>query len=254
MIDPTRLSPTQRDVVFRRLYRIHQQIFAGVSIESFTSYLVRPDAIRTRIQVYRNEIGDVVGYCAVHLFKRVVDKRTIGIVRAEAGLLPGYRGTSATLWFGGRETLRYKMLHPLTPTVLFATPVHPSSYHMLSRYLWRSYPYPGRKTPPWVQRLLEALIDTSGSPPVDPADPLLRDVGWITRETAEDREKLHASTEPDIQYYLRRNPSYGGGVGLAMIAPLFATNLIMSTVQYLSHLVLRRIQLLHKIWLLRALT
>jgi hypothetical protein len=93
-----------------------------------------------------------------------------------------------------------KVLHPLTTTVLFAMPVHPSSYHMLSRYLWRSYPYPGRKTPPWVQRLLQSLIDTSGSPPADSSDALLRDVGWITRETTEDREKLHASTEPDIQY------------------------------------------------------
>ena len=147
---------------------MHQQIFAGVPIESFITYLVRPDAIRTRIQIYRNETGGVVGYCAVHLFERQLDGRTVGVIRAEAGLLPGYRGTSATLWFGGSEALRYKGLHPLRMTVLFATPVHPSSYHMLSKYLWRSYPYPGRKTPAWVQRLLEMLADRSGSEPADP--------------------------------------------------------------------------------------
>jgi hypothetical protein len=107
----------------------------------------------------------------VHLFERELDGRTVGVIRAEAGLLPGYRGTSATLWFGGSEALRYKGLHPLRMTVLFATPVHPSSYHMLSKYLWRSYPYPGRKIPAWVQRLLEMLANSSGSAPADPADP-----------------------------------------------------------------------------------
>ncbi len=208
-------------------------------------YLVRPDAFRTRIQIYRNEAGEVVGYCAVHLFERKVDERLAGIVRAEAGLLPGYRGTSATLWFGGSEALRYKALHPLRTTALFATPVHPSSYHMLSKYLWRSYPYPGRKTPPREQRLLEVLADTSGSEPANPADPLLRDVRWVTRETAADRDNWHARTEPDIQYYLQRNPGYGRGIGLAMIAPLSLGNLIMSAAQYLSHLLLRG---LRRLW------
>ena len=60
IIDPTRIPPAKREIVFRRLYRVHQQIFAGVPIESFITYLVRPDAIRTRIQIYRNETGGVV--------------------------------------------------------------------------------------------------------------------------------------------------------------------------------------------------
>jgi hypothetical protein len=239
VIDPTRMPAAQRAAVFRRLYRVHQQIFAGVPIESFVTYLVRPDALRTRIQVYRNEAGGIVGYCAVHLFERDVDGRTVGVVRAEAGLLPGYRGTSATLWFGGAEALRYKGLHPLRMTVLFATPVHPSSYHMLSKYLWRSYPHPARKTPAWVEQLLEKLADSSGSPRADPADPLLRDVGWITRETAADRDSWRVRPEPDVQYYLARNPGYVHGTGLAMIAPLSPGNLLMSAAQYLSHLVVR---------------
>jgi len=245
IIDPTRMPAAQREFVFRRLYRVHQQIFAGVPFESFATYLVRPDAIRSRIQIYRNEAGGIVGYCAVHLFEREVDRRTVGVVRAEAGLLPGYRGTSATLWFGGAEALRYKGLHPLRMTVLFATPVHPSSYHMLSKYLWRSYPYPGRATPPWVQQLLEQLAASSGSAPADPADPLLRNVGWITRETPADRESWRARPEPDVQYYLRRNPGYVQGTGLAMIAPLSPANLLVSAVQYLSHLVLRG---LRRLW------
>jgi hypothetical protein len=93
-----------------------------------------------------------------------------------------------------------------------------------------------------VQRLLEVLANTSGSNPADPADPLLRDVGWITRETAEDRINWQASPELGIQYYMRRNPGYGRGIGLAMIAPLSVGNLIISSVQYLSHVVLQTLR------------
>jgi hypothetical protein len=242
IIDPAGLSAGQREMLFRRLYQVHQKIFAGVTLERFVGYLARPDAIRTRIQIYRNECGEVVGYCAVHIFERELGKRTIGIIRAEAGVLPGYRGTSATLWFGGSEALRYKGLHPLRMTVLFATPVHPSSYHMLSKYLWRSYPYPGRQTPAWVQQLLETLAEGSGSEPADPTDLFLRNVGWITRETAEDREHWRASAGPDIKYYLTRNPGYVRGVGLAMIAPLTLGNVFVSATQYLWHLATRKIR------------
>jgi hypothetical protein len=47
----------QRNVVARRLYSLHQPIFAGVSIEVFADYVFRPDAVRTRIQIYRNKRG-----------------------------------------------------------------------------------------------------------------------------------------------------------------------------------------------------
>ena len=93
-----------------------------------------------------------------------------------------------------------------------------------------------------MQRLLNVLANTSGSYPADPADPLLRDVGWITRERAEDRDSCQVSPELDIQYYIRRNPGYGRGIGLAMIAPLSISNLIISAVRYLSHLVLQTLR------------
>jgi hypothetical protein len=63
------------------------------------------------------------------------------------------------------------------------------------------------------------LADSSDSEPAGSADPLLRNVGWITLETAADHENWRASPELDIQYYLRRNPRYVYGTGLAMIAP-----------------------------------
>ena len=76
----------------------------------------------------------------MHLFEVPLDGRTTGILRTEAGLLPKYRGSGATLWFGAKEAIRYKALHPHRPVVLFTTLVHPRSYHMLCKYVWTCYP------------------------------------------------------------------------------------------------------------------
>jgi hypothetical protein len=83
-----------------------------VSIEVFADYMFRPDAVRTRIQIYRNKRGYMVDYCANHIFELAWEARAYGVFRAEAGLLGAYRGSATTFGFGGWETLRYKVLHP----------------------------------------------------------------------------------------------------------------------------------------------
>ncbi len=112
MINPAKLTAMQRNVVARRLYSFHQPIFAGVSIEVFADYVFRPDAVRTRIQIYRNKRGYMVGYCANHIFELAWEARAYGVFRAVTGLLGAYRGSATTFRFGGWETLRYKVLHP----------------------------------------------------------------------------------------------------------------------------------------------
>ena len=237
IIDPAALSPVQWDAVLHRLYTVHQAIFTGVSMQQFSRYLTRADAARTRVQIYRSERGALVGYCAVHLFEMQRDKQVLGIFRAEAGLLAGYRGTGVTLWFGAKEALRYKALHPFRTVALFAMPVHPSSYHLFSKYFWRCYPYPGRRIPErWLAILLD-LARSSGVEAADPSDPMVRRVGWITVESEADAAGWRASGHKDVQFYLSRNPDYARGNGLAMIAPLSAGNFIVSLIQYLSHFV-----------------
>ena len=237
IINPTALPPVQREAVLRRLYAVHQGIFLGVTMDQFVHYLIRPDAVRTRIQIYRGEGGELVGYCAVHLFELAKNHQLLGIFRAEAGLLPAYRGTGATLWFGAKEAFRYKALHPFRSVALFAMPVHPSSFHMLSKYFWKCYPHPGRAIPERWQKLLLDLAQSSGDEAVDPSDPMVRRVGWITRESEADAAAWHGSEHEDIQFYLSRNPGYAKGHGLAFIAPLTSGNFIVSFIQYLWHFV-----------------
>ena len=232
VINPVELRPAQRDAFLHDLYRVHDQIFSGVSMEQFTYYLVRPDAARTRIQIYRNETGELVGYSAMHIFKRRSKWRRRAILRAEAGLLPDYRGSASTLWFAAKEAFRYKMMHPLKSIVFFAMPVHPSSFHLLSGYFWRCYPFPKRQIPKRWEKLLLDLAQTSGREAADESDPLIRRVGWITRDSQTEIENWRNSPFEDVQYYLSRNPLYSEGNGLAMIAPLSVGNLAISFAFY----------------------
>ncbi len=235
VVNPVELRPEHRDVFLRDLYSVHEKIFSGVSMEEFTYYLVRPDAVRTRIQIYRNEAGVLVGYCAVHVFERRSKWLCHAVLRAEAGLLPAYRGTASTLWFGAKEAFRYKLIHPQRSVVFFAMPVHPSSFHLVSKYFWRCYPLAHRQIPKRWHSLLLDLAQTSGVDSADQNDPLVRKVGWITRDSQSEVENWRKSPFKDVQYYISRNPHYSKGNGLAMIAPLSAANLTVSLILYLVH-------------------
>lgn len=235
VVNPAALDAPQRDAFLQDLYRVHQKIFAGVSMEEFTYYLVRPDSARTRIQIYRNGKGELVGYCAMHIFERRSKWRCRAVLRAEAGLLPAYRGSASTLWFGAKEAFRYKLIHPLRSVVFFAMPVHPSSFHLISKYFWRCFPGQSRHIPERWNRLLVDLAETTDVAAVDSSDPLVRHVGWITRETPADIENWRKSPFEDVQYYLSRNPLYSQGNGLAMIAPLSLSNLVFSFSLYVYH-------------------
>lgn len=235
VVNPAALALAQRDLVLRDLYQVHQKIFAGGTLEEFTHDIVRPEASRTRIQVYRGTGGELAGYCAVHLLELRSGRRRRSVLRAEAGLLPDYRGSASTLWFGAKEAFRFKLSHPLRPVVFFAICVHPSSYHLISRYFWRCYPYRSRRIPPRWQKLLLELAQTSGLKQANPDDPLIRQADWITRDSRADIEAWRNSPFEDVHYFLSRNPDYSKGYGQAVIAPLSAVNLAASFMLYMIH-------------------
>ena len=237
VVDLRMLSAAERNDFLDRLYLFNQYIFDGVSKDDFSRCIHPQGAARNRIQIYRNKRGAQVGYCAIHLFELQSGRRALAVLRAEAGLLAGYRGSGVTMWFGCKEALRYKALHPLRTVVLFAITVHPSSYHMLCKYLWRCYPYPGRRIPDKWHQLLLDLAQSCGDKAVDPADPLIRQTEWITRNNSADTAAWHESNAEDVRFFLSRNSGYPHGHGLAMIAPLSMSNFFVSAIQYLLHFV-----------------
>ncbi|PRY71402.1 hypothetical protein [Marivita geojedonensis] len=208
----------------RELYAVHSQIFSGVSFERFVSHVLEPTAECTKIQVYRDFAGKLVGYCAFHRFAREFDGRRTIVLRAEAGLLPKYRGKAIAHWFGMLGALKEKLRHPFLHVIYFGTLVHPSSYRFFCKYFPDVFPRHGAEALPTTFRTAIELAESFGDPTVDPRDPLIREVGWITKNTLEHPALISDDALYDIHYFETRNPGYSKGHGLVVMVPVTFSN------------------------------
>ncbi|MCR9165033.1 MAG: hypothetical protein ACE37F_34545 [Nannocystaceae bacterium] len=220
VVEPARCSRVERDALTDELYEVHAQIFDGVGPDAFRRYVIEPEGARTRLQVFRDTHGDAVGYIAIHRFVRRVGTRDVLILRSEVGLLRPFRGRAPQARFVLLETARAWLAHAGGPTYVFACPVHPGSYYGVTRRACRSWPRPGETTPPQIAGLISQLCRSFGLPSVSGADPLVRAVGWVTRESREDRDYWARHPAAEVAFYRRTNPEYGRGHGLCMLVPV----------------------------------
>lgn len=208
-----------------QLYSVHQKIFAGVSAKEFHRHVIEPPSEATSIQLYCAADQSVIGYCAVHRYRRQIHGRHAIVIRAEAGLLPEYRGRGATYGFGIVRALIEKLSQPFTRVYYLGTLVHPSSYHLFCKYFRRVYPHPDIETPADIQEIARQLIESFPDPAVLPEDPFVRDVGWVTIESPQEKHLNERLDPPDVQFFKSRNPGFSQGHGLVVLIPITFLNL-----------------------------
>lgn len=227
IFDPLAMSDEERASFGEILYGLCRSVFDGVTKEMFLDSAFNPKAFRTRIMLCEDRAGEAVGYVVVQCFQQIVDGRTVPVFRAEAGILPCYRGRNATLLFGLREAALYKLRHLFQQVFFMDTLVHPSSYHLLARHFPVIYPSRLAKTPPETLTFMVKLADSFGKPRIE-NDPLRRGVGWITRESP---DSLPRSPEAMANkcFFAKMNPGYRKGHGLVTLVPLTFTNLLAGT-------------------------
>ena len=54
-VDPSRLGKEEKERFISELYGVQCQIFQDVDKESFSSDILRPNAVRTRVKIFRND-------------------------------------------------------------------------------------------------------------------------------------------------------------------------------------------------------
>jgi len=240
VLDPAELSPTQRAALTDELHVVQQEVFDGVDREAFRKYVVESSAARNWIQVYREASGRAVGYMALHRFDRELDGRPCAIFRAEAGTLRSWRGRTPLGGMMARVLLRHQVVHPRTPRFYLGSLVHPSSYHAFARFAARIYP--GRDgTPPRLHALLTELGDAFGLAPVDPSRPLVRRVGWITRDTEVERDYWQRCDKPTVRFFVEANPGYVEGHGLLTLVPFDLASGVVSVWRFIRGRIRRRL-------------
>ena len=100
IVVPNKLDPAARQEFIDALYKVHCEVFDGVTRDSFAKYVVESQAEHTWINVHRNHAGEIVGYFALHIFERELAGKASAIFRAEAGTMRAYRGGDTNMRFG----------------------------------------------------------------------------------------------------------------------------------------------------------
>lgn len=221
------------------LFQTHNQIFVGIDKETFIRYLFHSGAADTKIRIYRRQDGALVGYAVVHRYQEVIKDKPITIFRAEAGFLPQYRAHGRTTYFYGHQLLKHLLSHPTESIFYLGMLVHPSSYVVFARYFDDMYPKGGREIPEDRYRLMIDMADSFAVPPVDPSDPLIRNIGWRTRE---EKPYWRSTDDPDVMFFRNRNPDYRLGHGLLVLVPITIQNLARALFVYVCKHVKQRLQ------------
>ena len=237
-VAPARLSEAERTELSRELYRVHRRIFTGPSAREFRQIVVEPHSESTVFQLYFSATGQLVGYCAIHTYRRQLRGREVIVIRADAGLLPEYRGRGVTFGFGMFRALNEKLRHPLTPVYYLDSILHASGYHLLCRYFPRVFPHPLRETPAALQDIAQQLVESFRGPAVTESDPFVRDVGWATIESPQEKALNRREDRLDVQYFNARNPGCSEGHGLAVIVPMTFGTLCAALLSRLGEVVL----------------
>lgn len=240
-IYPSRLTHEIRHDLSETLYKVHKQIFKGLNEKDFDHYVVNSPANVTKIFIYRNKRKkEIIGYFAVHRFEKFIDDRPLVIFRAEAGLLPEYRHKNANIsfWFG--EAIKFKILHPNKEVYYLVSPINPSVYARLAKYIYKVYPKYDSIVPPQIEKLMMQLADEFGLEMVDKNKPFVRKVGWITQATEKEKVFWQSSDNPHIRFYIDLNPDFDKGNGVLTLMPLTFLNLFISSFTFFIYYTLKR--------------
>ena len=228
------MAPEAREVLARDLYAVHAQIFDGLDYDGFREYVVNRDSWRTWIYTKHNASGHLVGYTSLHFFRMQLEGRPCTVLRMEAGTLPAWRGRDLTMVHGLIRLMRVWLNEPWRRFCIFAALTHPSSYTHLSHYAPVVWPHASRREiPPRVMGILDELANGFGLERVDPANPLVRKVDWITLESQEERQRWRNSRRPDTRFYVEQNPGYARGHGLSTYIPVNGGLIVRAMVRFL---------------------
>ena len=224
--DVTNLPAAEIDALSARLYPVHCQAFAGVPEAEFRENVLEPPAERSVVQMYLDAHERIVGYCALHRFRRQVGGRDVIVLRIEAGLHPDHRRGAGTVWFVVRRLVAARLRFPFTPIYLLGNLVHPSGYHILCKYFPRVVPRADREAAPGMTALALELADSFPEGPVSDADPFIRKARWVTIEPDDDylagstARQARGHVSRHVLFFEQRNPGYRKGDGLVVMVPL----------------------------------
>lgn len=238
--DPKAMDELQVRALARTLFEPHHRVFDRVHFDKFFDYLSQPDTTRTRIQGAFLPDGRAVGYTAVHFYELEFRGRPCVLVRMASGFDPRFRGKSGPGAFLAQELARYRLARPGWDMYGVSFVVHPRSYKFLAQFMPDFHPNWNEPTPDDLQEFMISLADRFGFPAVEGAQPLVRDVGWVARDTAQERTWWARTDDPAARFYASYNPGSADGHGIILFCNFSAAGLASGIGRLAQHTLSRR--------------
>ena len=88
---------------------------------------------------------------------------------------------------------------------------------------------------------MEALADDFGLARIEERSPLVRKIGWITRDRAEDEERWRTSEDPRVRLFVELNPDYSEGAGMVTLIPVSLSAVIRGYSRNVAYKLRRRL-------------
>jgi len=137
-------------------------------------------------------------------------------------LEPAYRGLNAVQRSGLFRLALERVRHPFSNVYWYFDTFSYKSYLLLSRNLAEYWPRPDRPTPAWENGVIELLARRHGGEAWSPTAGIIRAQGRRLRPGIADVPP--DDPDPEIQYFLDRNPGHAAGERLPCLCPLNARN------------------------------
>jgi len=232
-VEPKKIPKDKLNKLIESLYSLHCKIFDGVDRNTFIHYVISPTAKHTKIHMFKNIEGELVGYFSFHHFEKKINQKRIIVLRGEAGILPDYRRKHNVIAEIIKDSLLSKLRYMFREVYVLDSFVHPVIYYSAAKNAYRLYPNYRYKTPQRIETLMLKLAPEFYLTEIDKNAPFVRDIGWITKESDVDRRRLKNSKKKEIQFYLEQVPNYDKGFGLETFIPLSLVNVLLMSYNFI---------------------
>jgi hypothetical protein len=199
-------TPAERKKICDDAYRIHDAYFPGVDRELLERGFFGDDS--TRVFLYYGADGALAGFGAVSMLWVNHEGRDHAVFKGVTCIDARYKFVWRARLPSIVEALRFKISHPRTPVAYMGMATTPTGYRLFASTVPRCYPSRHMDTPAAIKALLLKATCKRGFEPVDEDKLLVRAVSRLANPERL-REALSLQDDPDVRFYLDRNPRLG---------------------------------------------
>jgi len=208
--DSHSLQPAQRSALIDRCYAVYCATLRGCTRDEFEAIVCGGGNVH--FALFYGARDEFAGCCYARIDRVEHAGRMHAVLSAGVLFRPGYHAGASGALFLLRQVLRAKLRDPRTPLAYMTRCTTPAVYRRLAKTMPRVYPSRNHEPPDDVEALVRVFSARWGYVPVGESAWIVQATG-IPHDTTGLRRLEH---DPDVQWYLERNPRFDEGESLVV--------------------------------------